>query len=82
MIDPSTDFSHHEILSTIGKGGMGEVYRTRDLQLDLEVAVKMLPAGFAGEEVRLLRFEQEGNGTFAYSYQEDLGQLHFAKGLQ
>jgi Tol biopolymer transport system component len=49
----------HEILSAIGKGGMGEVWRARDRKLGREVAIKTLPAGLATDEDRLARFERE-----------------------
>jgi Tol biopolymer transport system component/predicted Ser/Thr protein kinase len=50
---------HYEILSPLGKGGMGEVYRARDSRLNREVAVKVLPAGIAADPARLARFERE-----------------------
>jgi eukaryotic-like serine/threonine-protein kinase len=48
-----------EILSQIGAGGMGEVYRGRDTKLGRDVAVKALPEGFAQDAERLARFERE-----------------------
>src|SRR5262245_38116848 len=47
----------YEILSAIGAGGMGEVYRARDARLGREVAVKVLPAGLSADPDRLRRFE-------------------------
>src|SRR5262249_36948297 len=52
-------FNHYEIISPLGAGGMGEVWRARDTRLNREVAVKALPASFAQDPDRLLRFEQE-----------------------
>ncbi len=53
----------YEILSPIGAGGMGEVYRARDTRLERDVAVKVLPAGFASDPDRLRRFEQEARAA-------------------
>ena len=50
---------HYKIQSLIGKGGMGEVYRAFDTKLERDVAVKVLPAIFAGDSERLARFERE-----------------------
>jgi Tol biopolymer transport system component len=50
---------HYEIVASIGAGGMGEVYRARDLKLRREVAIKILPRLFTEDRDRLSRFERE-----------------------
>jgi len=62
-LPPGTKLGPYEILGPIGAGGMGEVYRARDARLAREVAVKVLPASFAGDPDRLRRFEQEARAT-------------------
>jgi serine/threonine protein kinase len=52
----NTRLGPYEILSTIGAGGMGEVYRARDTRLGRDVAIKILPSSFSDDEQRLLRF--------------------------
>jgi len=52
-----------EILSPLGTGGMGELWRARDTRLNREVAIKVLPVGFAKDADRLKRFEQEALAT-------------------
>ena len=47
----------YEILSPLGAGGMGEVYRARDARLKRDVAIKVLPASFSADADRLRRFE-------------------------
>ena len=49
----------YEILAPIGAGGMGEVYRARDTELDRDVAIKVLPDEVAQDAERLARFERE-----------------------
>src|SRR5262250_1722504 len=51
----------YEISALLGKGGMGEVYRARDSKLGRDVAIKILPADFAGDPDRLVRFEREAH---------------------
>src|SRR5207253_7921108 len=57
-----------EILSPLGKGGMGEVYRARDKKLDREVAVKVLPQSVAADPDTLARFEREAKAVAALSH--------------
>ena len=58
----------YEILAPLGAGGMGEVYRARDQRLGREVAIKILPAGLAGDADRLRRFEQETRAASALNH--------------
>ena len=49
----------YEILSALGAGGMGEVYRARDTRLDRNVAIKILPQAFVADAERVARFQRE-----------------------
>src|SRR6516225_9632623 len=53
----------YEILSRLGAGGMGEVYRARDTRLGRDVAIKILPSSFSSDPDRLRRFEQEARAA-------------------
>lgn len=53
----------YEIVSQIGSGGMGVVYRARDTRLGREVAIKVLPSDFSSDASRLRRFEQEAQSA-------------------
>ena len=58
-----TQLGSFEITAQIGAGGMGEVYRARDARLGREVAIKVLPEGFAESAERLARFEREARAA-------------------
>jgi Tol biopolymer transport system component len=58
----------YEILSPLGAGGMGEVWRARDTRLERDVAIKVLPASFAKSEQFLARFEREAKTISSLSH--------------
>src|SRR5215831_5845955 len=58
----------YEILSLLGAGGMGEVYRARDTRLDRNVAIKVLPERLSGDPKALERFEREAKAVAALSH--------------
>jgi eukaryotic-like serine/threonine-protein kinase len=65
---PGTTISQYEILSALGAGSMGEVYRARDTRLGREVAIKVLPELVSLDPERLLRFEQEAKAAAALNH--------------
>ena len=68
MIQPGTALGHYEVLSALGKGGMGEVYRAKDQKLGREVAIKVLPDAFGQDPVRVARFEREARAAAALNH--------------
>ena len=82
---PGTRLGTYEIVVPLGAGGMGEVYRARDLRLGREVALKVLPADVATHPERLARFEREARTVAALSHPnivvlhsvEDDGDIRF-----
>src|SRR3984893_3040054 len=58
----------YEILSPLGAGGMGEVYRARDTRLGREVAIKVLPAALSSDPERLKRFEREAQAASSLNH--------------
>jgi serine/threonine protein kinase/Tol biopolymer transport system component len=67
----------YEILSPLGAGGMGEVYRARDTRLGREVAVKVLPESLSQDPDRLRRFEQEARAVAALNHPNILAVYDF-----
>src|SRR3989442_9970901 len=73
---PNTTLSHYRIVSKIGEGGMGEVYRARDTKLGRDVAIKVLAAAFSENSERLRRFEQEAQAAGALNHPNILVIFH------
>jgi Tol biopolymer transport system component len=67
-LTPGTYLGPYEIVSQIGAGAMGEVYRARDPKLGRDVAIKVLPAAFSADTERLRRFEQEAQAAGALNH--------------
>src|SRR5262252_8083736 len=60
--------SHYRIISKIGAGGMGEVYRAQDTKLNRTIALKILPPELAADEDRMRRFVQEAQAAAALNH--------------
>jgi serine/threonine protein kinase len=67
-LQPGTRLGPYEVLSLIGAGGMGEVYRARDTRLGREVAIKVLPADRVSDADRRRRFVQEAQAASALNH--------------
>jgi Tol biopolymer transport system component len=72
---PGLRIASYEILEPIGAGGMGEVYRARDLKLDRDVAIKILPELFASDPDRLARFDREAKALAALNH-PNIAHIH------
>ncbi len=85
-LDAGIRLGHYEILGPLGAGGMGEVYRAKDLKLDRKVAIKVLPKDLARHPEARERFEREAKAVAALSHPNILtifefgseGETHFA----
>ena len=67
-LESGTRLGPYEILSPLGAGGMGEVYRARDTRLDRTVALKILPARLAESPARRQRFEREARAVSSLNH--------------
>ena len=77
---PGSRFGAYEIISPLGAGGMGEVYRARDTRLGREVAIKILPGNLHCDRRRIERLEQEARSASALNHPNivtiyELGQV-------
>ena len=67
-LSSGTRLGPYEVLGLLGAGGMGEVYRARDIKLHREVALKILPDAFANDPERLARFTREAHTLAALNH--------------
>jgi serine/threonine protein kinase len=67
-LQPGERLGNYAVLSSLGAGGMGEVYKAKDLRLGREVAIKVLPEAFSADKERLARFEREAKLLAALSH--------------
>jgi serine/threonine protein kinase len=79
MLQPGERVGSFEIIAALGAGGMGEVYRGRDVRLDREVALKLLPARLAGDPDYRARLEREARAIAGINHPNictlhDIGQ--------
>src|SRR5512145_920366 len=74
-LSAGTRVGPYEILSALGAGGMGEVYRARDTKLDRDVAIKILPEAFAADAERIARFQREAK-TLASLNHLNIAHIH------
>jgi serine/threonine protein kinase len=65
---PQQTISHYRIISKLGQGGMGEVWRATDTRLGREVAIKTLPDVFAKDPERMSRFQREARVLAALNH--------------
>src|SRR5712691_4411224 len=67
-IAPGSRLGPYEVVSTLGAGGMGEVYRARDTRLERSVAIKVLPANLSSDPSRRQRLEREAKAISKLSH--------------
>ena len=77
-LTPGVRLGPYEIVSALGAGGMGEVYKARDTRLDRTVAIKVLPEHVAADPELRQRFEREAKTTSSLGYPYHSHQLYGA----
>jgi eukaryotic-like serine/threonine-protein kinase len=75
MLTVGSRLGSYEVTALLGRGGMGEVYRARDLRLGRDVALKVLPSTFAGDVERVARFRREAQLLAALNH-PNIGNIH------
>jgi serine/threonine protein kinase/Tol biopolymer transport system component len=75
-LTPDTSIGQYTVISKIGEGGMGEVYRARDNNLNRDVAIKVLPPAYSADQERLRRFQQEAQAAGALNHPNILVIYH------
>src|SRR5215510_5288169 len=74
-LSAGTRLGPYEIVTPLGAGGMGEVYRARDTKLNREVAIKVLPESLADDRERLARFSREAQVLAALNH-PNIAHIH------
>src|SRR6187455_698419 len=72
---PGARVGPYQVTSSLGEGGMGQVYRARDTKLNRDVALKVLPDSFANDPERLARFTREAQ-TLAAINHPNIAHIH------
>jgi eukaryotic-like serine/threonine-protein kinase len=82
-LSPGTRLAQYEVDSPLGSGGMGEVYRARDLRLNREVAIKVMAGHIAADPIMRQRFETEARAVAALSHPSirSIHELALANGV-
>ena len=81
-LETGARLGHYEVVSSLGAGGMGEVYRAKDTKLGREVAIKLLLEEVSQDAERLARFEREARVLASLNH-PNIATLHgFEKELQ
>ena len=74
-LEAGTRLGHYEVVSSLGAGGMGEVYRAKDTKLGREVAIKLLLEEVSQDAERLARFEREARVLASLNH-SNIATLH------